>query len=181
MIPTDLAQLLTMQLELQKQHMKDGNPQTLTGDAMADFMRWNAFALEDEIHEAMAEVGWKPWATHRGIAEEAFLGEMVDAFHFFMNMLLCALPDSPEVIAQKFGVAYRNKNHVNAQRQQEGYTGTDKCPGCHRDLKDTARTMANWQVVVDVPGDQQKLEVWCSKGCHMQHHPELYDKEQYIG
>lgn len=132
--------MLRMQLELQKGHMKDGNPQTLTGDAMADFMRWNAWACEDEIHEAMAEVDWKPW-THnevRVIHEEAFLKEMVDAFHFFMNMLLCALPDSPEVIADKFTRAYLTKNAINAQRQSEGYTGLNKCPKCKRDLLEVA-------------------------------------------
>lgn len=127
--------MLEMQLELQKSHMKDGNPQYLTGDDMADFMRWNAFALEDEIHEAMAEVGWKPWAKNRAINEDAFLKEMVDAFHFFMNMLLCGLnTDSPEVIADKFTRAYITKNAVNAQRQADGYTGLDKCGECHRDL-----------------------------------------------
>lgn len=128
--------MLQMQLELQKGHMKDGNPQTLTGDRMADFMRWNAWACEDEIHEAMAEVDWKPWTKNpvRTINEEAFLKEMVDAFHFFMNLLLCALPDSPEVIADKFTRAYLTKNAINAQRQAEGYTGKNKCPGCHRDL-----------------------------------------------
>lgn len=135
-MPQDRFQLmLEMQLELQQKHMKDGNPQQLVGDDMADFMRWNAFAVEDELHEAMQEVGWKPWATNRSISEEAFLREMVDAFHFFMNMLLCALPDSPEVIADKFTKAYLTKNAINAQRQQEGYDGVSmKCPICHREL-----------------------------------------------
>jgi len=132
-----LSLMLKMQLELQKSHMKDGNPQLLAGDDMATFMTWNAFALTDEIHEAMAEVGWKPWATNRGIAEEAFMKEMVDAFHFFMNMLLCALPDSPEVIADKFTRAYLLKNAVNAQRQVEGYDGiSTKCTICKRELSE---------------------------------------------
>ena len=173
---SDLAEMIAAQLRLQKEHMKDGDPQQLTGDAMADFMRWNAFALEDEIHEAMAEVGWKPWATNRSIAEDSFLGEMVDAFHFFMNMLLCALPDSPEVIAEKFKTAYYKKNQINAQRQEEGYTGTNKCPGCHRDLRTTAENMVSYPDPAE-----DKDGIWCSKGCHMQHHPEMYNKEQYTG
>jgi dUTPase. len=127
--------MLKMQLELQKQHMGQ-NPQTLTGDEMADFMRTMAWSCEDEIHEAMNEVDWKPWAHPevRSVREVAFLKEMVDAFHFFMNMLLCGLPDSPEVIADKFTMAYIAKNAINAQRQAEGYTGLDKCAECHRDL-----------------------------------------------
>lgn len=133
-----LQLMLQMQLDLQKNHM-GANPQTLTGDAMADFMRWNAFALDDEIHEAMGEVDWKPWAKPkvRGIREEAFLKEMVDAFHFFMNMLLCGFPDSPAVIADKFVKAYIAKNAVNAQRQADGYDGiSTKCPNCKRELSE---------------------------------------------
>lgn len=149
-----LQTMLELQLKLQCEHMKDGNPQHLTGDEMADFMRWNAWAQADEIHEAMAEVGWKPWATHRGIAEIRFLEEMVDSFHFFMNMLLCALPDSPEVIAEKFFGAYIAKNLKNAQRQIDGYDGfSSKCPVCHRDLEEAG---GHW-----VYG----AHTYCSKAC----------------
>lgn len=130
--------MLQMQLDLQKQHMKDGDPQELNGSAMADFMRWNAFALEDEVHEAMAEVGWKPWASSRHINQEAFLKEMVDAFHFFMNMLLCGLHHlNPNEIADQFTRAYITKNAVNAQRMADGYDGvSSKCGWCHRELTD---------------------------------------------
>lgn len=178
MIPTDLSDLLDMQLRLQQEHMKDGDPRelrTVDPEAWAVFMRWNAFALEDELHEAMAEVGWKPWAESRHLNREAFIAEMVDGFHFFMNLLLAGSPGmTPQEIADEFGVAYRNKNQVNAQRQEEGYTGMAKCPGCHRDLKETARNMANYQA-------PDTGNIWCSKGCHMQKLPELYEKGQYIG
>ena len=132
-----LAAMLEMQLDLQRQHM-GGDPRELTGDAMAVFMTWNAFALEDEVHEAMAELGWKPWAKSRHINREAFMKEMVDAFHFFMNMLLCANPDSsPAQIAQEFFQLYRAKNAINAQRQADGYDGVStKCPTCKRELSE---------------------------------------------
>ena len=132
-----LAAMLEMQLDLQRQHM-GGDPRELTGDAMADFMRWNAYALEDELHEATTEVGWKPWATSRHINREAFMKEMVDAFHFFMNMLLCANPGTfPEDIAKEFFQLYRAKNAVNAQRQADGYDGVStKCPNCKRELSE---------------------------------------------
>jgi dimeric dUTPase (all-alpha-NTP-PPase superfamily) len=129
--------MLKMQLELQQQHMKDGDPRFLEGDHMAEFMRWNAWAVEDELHEAMAEVGWKPWATSRHINQEAFMKEMVDAFHFFMNMLLCGCQGwSPSQIADEFTKMYIVKNAINAQRQAKGYNGvTGKCPKCHRELE----------------------------------------------
>lgn len=129
--------MLRMQLTLQKQSMKDGDPQKLEEDARAEFMTWNAYALEDEIHEAMSETGWKPWAKSRHINQPAFNKEMVDAFHFFMNLLLAANPDStPEEIADNFTRDYIAKNAVNANRQAMGYTGLDKCKQCHRDLNE---------------------------------------------
>jgi hypothetical protein len=60
---------------------------------------------------------------------------MVDAFHFFMNMLLCGTGAAPENIAKMFTDAYLEKNAINARRQQEGYTGLDKCRSCGRDLQ----------------------------------------------
>jgi len=126
--------MLTRQLELQQDHMKDGDPRHLEGDAMADFMRWNAFALEDEIHEAMQEVGWKPWATNREVQVTEFVGEMVDAFHFFMNMLLCGTGMTPQDLSQMFVQRYLDKNEKNARRQIEGYTGLQKCRICGREL-----------------------------------------------
>lgn len=128
--------MLTMQLELQKNSMKDGDPQKLTGDAMAEFMTWNFAACVKELSEATDEVGWKPWATSRHIKQPEFNKEMVDAFHFFMNMLLVANPDKTcAQIADEFTKAYITKNAINARRMAEGYDGVStKCEKCHRDL-----------------------------------------------
>lgn len=137
-MPQDRLELmLEMQLELQQKSMKDGDPRNLVGDEMADFMRWNAFALEDEIHEAMQEIGWKPWASSRFVKRNDFLKEMVDAFHFFMNMLLvvCGPEASPREIADVFTAMYIQKNIENARRQREGYDGvSSKCHVCKREL-----------------------------------------------
>lgn len=130
-----LDTLLQMQLQLQTIHM-GGDPRDLRGDEWAEFMRWNAWALTDELSEAMSEVGWKPWATSRHLNGEAFMREMVDAFHFFMNLLLAGNPDStPEQIMADFFEKYKAKNEKNAQRQVEGYDGiSDKCGVCKREL-----------------------------------------------
>ena len=97
----NLRLMLEKQLELQTQHMKDGDPRHLDDEAMADFMRWNFAACVIELAEAMQEVGWKPWATDRSIRVTPFVKEMVDAFHFFMNMLLCVLPGmNPKQVTQ---------------------------------------------------------------------------------
>lgn len=138
MAKTDLEALLSKQLELQIDHM-GGDPRELFKDnpeEWANFMRWNAWALTEELGEAMGEVGWKPWATSRHLNHDAFLKEMVDLFHFFMNLLLAGNPDThPQDIARDFAHAYFLKNQKNAQRQVDGYDGvSDKCLVCHREL-----------------------------------------------
>jgi dimeric dUTPase (all-alpha-NTP-PPase superfamily) len=135
-LSSDLGKLIEMQRQLQIKHQRGGDPSLLDPDERADFMRWNAFALEDEIHEAMQEVGWKPWATSRHVNQPEFMGEMVDAFHFFMNMLICVFPGwSSEEIADEFIAMYEEKNQINAERQESGYDGvSSKCQTCGREL-----------------------------------------------
>lgn len=133
--------MLSMQLELQRKHMKDGDPQSLGGDDMATFMTWNFAACIKELSEATDEVGWKPWTqgpNARFINQPQFNMEMVDAFHFFMNMLLVANPDwTPAQIAEDFTKLYLRKNAVNARRQADKYDGVStKCPNCHRELSE---------------------------------------------
>lgn len=110
------------------------DPASLTGEERAEFIRWNILAAEDELHEALAEVGWKPWATSRPLNYGAFKGELVDAFHFFMNLMLVA-----GITADEFLTAYQVKREKNAKRQIEGYDGvTGKCKDCGRALDDAA-------------------------------------------
>lgn len=110
------------------------NFKTLTDEERIEAVRWNMLALQDELHEALAEVGWKPWATSRHINREAYIAELVDAWHFFMNLLL--LVDATEVELRR---GYFDKRHRNNKRQAEGYDGvSDKCRVCGRALDDPA-------------------------------------------
>lgn len=112
----------------------DKDPMTLRGDERADFIRWNALALEDELHEMLQEVGWKPWATSRHMNEEAFLDEAVDLLHFLGNLLLTTGLGIDDLEA-KLQEKYEAKHEENLRRQQDGYDGvSDKCPRCKRAL-----------------------------------------------
>lgn len=107
---------------------------SLTGEDRIDAIRWNVLALEDELHEALAETGWRPWATSRHVNREAFLGELIDAWHFLMNLFLLADTDAEEI--ERLYFAKRAKND---KRQRDGYDGvSEKCPGCGRALDDDA-------------------------------------------
>lgn len=131
----ELRDALRAQYELQLDSYKN-DPAALSDEERAHFISWNILALEDELHEALDEVGWKPWTTSRHLNRDAFKGELVDALHFFMNLMLAAEIDADELLE-----AYQKKREKNAKRQREGYDGvTGKCPKCHRALDDDAVT-----------------------------------------
>lgn len=146
-----------------------GDPAKLEGDELADFMRWNAFALTDEIHEALGEVGWKPWATSRHVNHPQFMQEMVDAFHFFLNMLLAGAGQAGMTIeeyARAFEQQYITKNAKNLERQQLGYDGvTGKCANCRRDLEE----VGDAEIVTYYREDGEILH-FCRLTCSDEHH-----------
>lgn len=131
-----LDALLEMQRRLQIGSYGD-DPRDLSGSERADFFRTMAFALNAELVEASEEIGWKPWAKGekaRYINREAYLKELVDAFHFFMNLWLLAGGTAEDLYEM-----YMAKRNVNERRQVEGYDGVStKChnPDCKRALDD---------------------------------------------
>lgn len=116
-------------LKLQTEFYKDISD--LPQGELEDWMRVNAFAAEDEIHEAMGEISWKPWATEHFFNREQFIGECVDALHFIGNMLAAA-----KCTDEELNQAYHEKMDRNKKRQKEGYTGTAKCVECRRAVDD---------------------------------------------
>lgn len=131
--PVELRDLFAAQHLLQTEAYKR-DPQELEGEERTHFISWNVLALTDELHEVLAEVGWKPWASSRHVNEEAVKGELVDAFHFFMN--LCIVVGMP---ADELAERYWAKRAINAKRQAEGYDGVStKCPGCGRAYDDAS-------------------------------------------
>lgn len=132
-----LAQMLKLQRELQVESFKL-DPAELDDEMRMEFIRWNTLALVAELVEMLDETGWKPWATSNHVHGEPALKEMVDAWHFFMNILWAIAGGGhgdADVLAEAFTERYLAKRKVNAERQAEGYDGvTGKCPGCKRDL-----------------------------------------------
>lgn len=104
----------------------------LSDEQRSQFIKDMILAATDELHEALAEVGWKPWATSRHINREAFVGELVDVLHFIVNLWL-AVGATPEEVQDR----YQQKADKNAKRQQDGYDGVwGKCPECKRAFDD---------------------------------------------
>jgi len=110
------------------------DPATLRGVERIEFFKDMKLAIESELQEMLDEMGWKPWATSRHFNEEAVRGELVDVFHFFMNLWLAA-----GGTAEGLYGSYLNKREKNLKRQQAGYDGIKgKCGVCHRALDDDA-------------------------------------------
>lgn len=101
------------------------DPASLEGAARADYIRWNALAVVDEVHEALFEVQWKPWAKSQGEwkSRDEFVGEIVDVMHFIANLLVTANCTGEELSAR-----YREKQNVNRKRQETpgGYDSLTK-------------------------------------------------------
>lgn len=110
------------------------SPESLQGDERIQFIKDMNLALQDELHEFLGETGWKPWATSRHVNEDAAKGELVDAFHIFMNLCMVV-----NMTPQELFDGYQEKRRKNLQRQLEGYDGVStKCPHCKRALDDPA-------------------------------------------
>lgn len=106
----------------------------MTDEHRMAFIREQSLALIKELGEALDETGWKPWASSRHLNVEPYVGEVVDVFHFMLNLLLVT-GVSPAIMAEKFSEKFFAKQVLNAQRQHDGYDGvTTKCPECRRAL-----------------------------------------------
>lgn len=149
-----LSSIIGEQLKLQ-QETYGIDPLVLEGQERIDFIMWNVYALEDELHELTGEIGWKPWATSEHVNESPAFGEWIDALHFFVNILLAISPRPgtdvlDETVVDALTVAvlerYQAKRAVNAQRQVDGYDGvSSKCRSCKRDLDEVGTTFVGSQ------------------------------------
>jgi dimeric dUTPase (all-alpha-NTP-PPase superfamily) len=128
-------QIFEMQGTLQRALGYDFN--AMDEKVLMEYIRLNVLALTDELHEALAEVNWKPWTTAApGFKDrELYISELADALHHFVNLCVAAGADADEITA-----AYIKKSKRNHERQEEGYDGLDKCdgPGCRRALDEPA-------------------------------------------
>lgn len=138
--PIALAALTSM-IELQRQLQTRSfgfDFEAMTEQERVEYLRWNVLALTDELHEILSETSWKPWAKTTYIHDEKAFNELVDAFHFLMNLMLVIFPtlDSGR-LAQELATRYAKKNAVNVKRSEMNYDGkTTKCDGCRRALDD---------------------------------------------
>lgn len=118
-----LEGMLMLQQGFQERLGTDFNRMTAR-DRVA-FIKEHSIHLNQEINEMLYELPYfKPWKNYSMVTEEdeqcaleRAKMECIDAWHFFMNIVL-ALGFSPE----EFYEMYMRKNRENHRRQDAGYT-----------------------------------------------------------
>jgi hypothetical protein len=147
--------LQTMLLGIDPQHMERGD--------LLGYIRDMTLACTDELHEALGETGWKPWATSRHINTEAFRDELTDAWLFLLNLMLASGMTSKDLFNR-----YHEKRSNAERRIETNYDGVStKCPKCKRAYDNKA--------VMCYPATNGiiSIEAWCSQEGTPNPHPDL--------
>lgn len=115
-------------------------PAEMSVDQLITYIRDQHQAAIMELGEALDETSWKPWAQGSWIRRDAFVNELIDVLHFWINMVLAAGGKmSATELADEIFTRFALKNRTNTQRQVDGYDGVStKCPLCRRALDDVA-------------------------------------------
>jgi hypothetical protein len=121
-----LRQMMNLQADLQRQLNCD--IRKMTPKMLMDYVREQTLACTDELHEALAETGWKTWAKNPHINEDAMRDELIDAWLFLLNLMNIA-GMTPEALY----VGHAKKVNNAIKRNNDKYDGVStKCPTCRR-------------------------------------------------
>lgn len=126
MITDILAAMVESQRLVQQAHGYDFK--TMIPEDRMEYLRTMTLACTSELHEALDETGWKPWASSMHMNLEEWKGEMTDAWLFFMNLMLVGGMTAEDLISR---TAKKQDNAYT--RVKDGYDGVStKCPMCRR-------------------------------------------------
>lgn len=78
-------------------------------------------AMSQEIAELTDSIPWKWWAKYQKFDLQNARVEVVDLFHFLISVAEILGMTADDVFAY-----YKDKNRVNFQRQESGYTAKDE-------------------------------------------------------
>lgn len=88
-----------------------------------EFINLNILACLDELSETLRETAWKNpdyiscgWKTNQIYNEELFQKELIDLWHFVINLSIASKMD-----ADKLYQLFCDKNKENHKRQDTGY------------------------------------------------------------
>jgi dimeric dUTPase (all-alpha-NTP-PPase superfamily) len=73
-------------------------------------------ALFVEIAESLQETDFKSWKKPKGIDIDKYREELIDCWHFLINLSLAAGMDHIDIYTR-----FVEKNEINKKRQKDGY------------------------------------------------------------
>jgi hypothetical protein len=165
MIKTDLTAMFDAQRKLQVALGNDVT--TMSPPQLMNYIRTMVLACDDELHEALNETGWKPWASSNHINPNAFKDELTDAFLFLLNLMLAG-----GMTAGDLANRYPEKRANAEKRMLNGYDGVlTKCPICKRAYDNKA--VECYPAIPGIPdnGDGKSrpaTPAWCSRKALME-------------
>lgn len=98
--------------DLQRKFQAKLNNNVLT----QEFRRDMILAAIDELTEALRETPWKPWKKQQQYNKENFRKEIIDLWHFVINLSLAA-----EFTSQELFDEFNKKHQINNERQKNKY------------------------------------------------------------
>jgi len=69
-----------------------------------------------ELMECLQETPWKQWKLNQNFDKEKFREELIDVWHFLINLSIAAGFDEDSLYNE-----FMDKNNLNLKRQQEKY------------------------------------------------------------
>jgi len=114
MLSTDTLEIMMQkQLELQQRLGYD-----LKNDILwnVDFIKLNYIAVSVELAEMLQEIPFKPWKKSAVLNKENFKKELIDVYHFILNLTIAS-----GMTVKELQDAYLEKNKENHDRQERGY------------------------------------------------------------
>ena len=122
--PDRLEDMFAMQAQLNRRIGVD--TETLPEDRQPEWVLNYCRAMQQELAELVDSVPWKWWAKYQTYDKQNARVEVVDLFHF-----LISLAQVLGLSARDVHDLYLQKNQVNVQRQDSGYTKKDAADSAH--------------------------------------------------
>ena len=73
-------------------------------------------AAIDELTEALREIPWKPWKKHQKFNSKKFQEEIIDLWHFVINLSIAGNMNAEDVYNK-----FIYKNNINKKRIKNNY------------------------------------------------------------
>ena len=122
--PDRLEEMFAMQAELNRRIGVD--TERLPEERQPEWVLNYCRAMQQELAELVDSVPWKWWAKYQTYDKQNARVEVVDLFHF-----LISLAQVLGLSARDVHDLYMQKNKVNFQRQDSGYTKKDEADSAH--------------------------------------------------